>query len=220
MSADETRPAGPLERDPSARRPTARYARLVERYCAELGQELGVLSPRDWTRIADWERRGVPLQVVREAIEAVVNARTPRSGRGPRGALLQRVQPLVEETWALMLEGRKREVVRDSPPFHPADPPVHWAQRLETVAADEPLRKLLAMLVSRFKAGEPIAALDAALDAELEAVSPPDLVDEVARVVDEALAPFVTRLDTEQLQRTRRAARIERLRSRLDLPRG
>jgi hypothetical protein len=220
LSGDEISSTAPQHREPAERRPTARYARLVERYCAEFGRELGVLSPRDWVRIAEWESRGIPLQVIREAIEAVATGRSGRGTSGQGGPLLQRAQPLVEEGWRVMVEGRMRADAPPDPTLATPDPPGHWVQRLATTPAGEPLHALMLTLVSRWRAGESLAALDAALDAELAAVSPKVLIDEVDREVESALAPYSVRLDAEQLRRTRQAARIERLRRRLDLPRG
>ena len=53
------------------RQPAERsYARAVERSWSELCGRPVIFSPRDWALLDDWRQRGIPLQIVQEAIEA------------------------------------------------------------------------------------------------------------------------------------------------------
>ena len=87
-------------------RPTGNgpYARAVERMWSSLLERPAVLSPRDWALVRDWHVRGVPLQVIREAIDELAEACQKGRRRRPRG--LAYVAAAVEEGCAAIREGR------------------------------------------------------------------------------------------------------------------
>jgi hypothetical protein len=191
-----------------------RYARAIERRWSELLDAPVVLSPRDWSRIEDWRRRGVPLAVVEEAMAAVVRPRRPRR-RPPR---LADVVPLVEESWSAVVEGRREPPDRVVSTRHGPEPSERWRRR----AAAEPgsaLAELLAALIERWEAGEPSASIDAALDRRLPEAVEGAMVERVRRELSDELAAYRNRMDAEQLKRTGRRACVDRLRRLLDLPR-
>ena len=69
------------------------YARAIERRWSQLTDGPVILSARDWQRITDWHDRGIPLQIVYEAMESVVE----RRARSPVSRTLSRVAPVLSK---------------------------------------------------------------------------------------------------------------------------
>ncbi len=77
------------------------YARAIERSWSRVVGRAVILSRRDWDRISAWHESGVPLELIKEAIDDV--AEKPRR-RAPRS--LAYVAPAVDEAWQVVREGR------------------------------------------------------------------------------------------------------------------
>jgi hypothetical protein len=191
-----------------------RYARAIERRWSGLLEQPVVLSPRDWARIARWHALGVPLEIVEEAMRTAVE----RSRRRAGSRRLSDLAPLVEESWTVILEGR-----RGRPPeaerAGTADPSDRWRRRLDEEGEGSRLAGLLANLLERLACGENGESLDQELDRRLIDSVEPRLRDRVLQEVSNELAPFRTRMSGECLEATRRRAAVDRLRRVLDLPR-
>ena len=202
------------ERRPASDR-AARYARRIERRWSELVDKPVVLSPRDWTRIADWHERGIPLEIVEEAmIDAVERDRRKAGTRR-----LADLAPLVEEGWAAIVDGRRAASESGAEPQSTSDPEQLWGQRAEAEPRDSPLGRLLRELVARRAKGEEAAAVDRELDRLLPETVARSLRERAEEEISKELEPYRERMTPQRLESTRRRARSERLRRWLDLPR-
>ena len=192
----------------------SRYARAIERRWSELVGKPVVLSPRDWTRIERWYAQGIPLEIVDDAMAAAIERE--QAGQSPRR--LAEVAPLVEEAWAVILDGRRasRHDVGRSPE---EDPLRSWHRRKDREPVGSPLAVLLEELTRRFECGEDRHDLDAELDDRLFETVDSALRESVQREVDREVEPFRGRIQADRLDATRHRACVHRLRRRLDLPR-
>ncbi|HEX5044053.1 MAG TPA: hypothetical protein VFV75_14185 [Candidatus Polarisedimenticolaceae bacterium] len=193
------------------RRPGA-YARAVEQALAGVRGRPGVLSPRDWARVADWCARGIPLPLVLEALEEV-GSRMRRRGGEVRSLAL--VAPGVEESWSAVQRGRPGLPVEV--PEAP-DAASAWRRLRERRSEEDALARWLEQADARLRAGSAADELEEELDALL-----PDLAGDAraARVradVDRALAPFRARMTEDVFTATRRRALRDGLRRALGLP--
>ena len=175
-----------------------------------------VLSQREWEMICDWYAREVPLELVREALEAAsaVSAPGRRSGR-PRS--LAYVAPAVEEAWSVVRDGK---LVEHLPSVAEEDRSAS-ACRSRRCAEPENSRvaELLDDLLGRLGQGEPGAELDLELDDRLAAAVPADLLLEVEVRLSIELGAFRDRMTGEVYRTTYARAVADRLRGRLGLPR-
>jgi len=160
------------------------YARSIERRWSELLESPVVLSPRDWSRIEDWRRRGIPLAIVVEAMVAAARPERPRR-RSPR---LSDVTALVEEAWSVLVEGRLASPDEAGPGLDGLDPSGLWRRRMAAAPPDSPLARLLAELIARWEAGEEPERIDAELDRRLGAAVDPALDQRARREVADQLA--------------------------------
>jgi hypothetical protein len=191
-----------------------RYARVIERRWSELLGKPIVLSPRDWARIEHWCALGIPLEIVDEAMTAV----TERGTTDKSTRRLAELAPLVEDAWAVILDGR-RAPRHEVGPSVEADPLSLWRRRKEREPVGSPLAVLLEGFIDRFERGEDRHGLDAELDHCLVETVDPALRDSVQREVDSDVEPFRGRIPADRLEATRRRACVDRLRRLLDLPR-
>jgi hypothetical protein len=197
------------------------YARAVERSWAELCGRAVILSPRDWALVDEWHRRGIPLQIIQEAIAAAAERRSgAKPSEPPRG--LSYIAPAVEDAWRVILEGRLSDPVEDDSPggVGASDgPPIErWRACMEREAEGSALRRLLGELIEAHHRDAPLHALEARLDAELSGAAPAELRRRVEEEVAEQLNPYRNRMKPEVLESTRRRAVAARLRDRLGLP--
>jgi hypothetical protein len=196
-----------------SRRPDA-YAREIERRWARLLDRPVVLSPKDWALISDWHARSIPLSLVLESMQHAVDR--PALRRAPSG--LRYVAPVVEEAWQVVVDGRRSRDSAEEAPSPASDPIRAWRRRLEAEGEASGLRHLLSELLAELEGGETAETIDRRLDERLPEQAPEALLATWQRRVDAELAPFVERMDLETLERTRRAALIDRLRRALGLP--
>lgn len=195
------------------------YARAVERRWARLCDRAVILSERDWALLEDWHRRGIPLQIIHEAMDAAEARRgkARRPARPPRG--LAYVAPAVEEAWRTVLDGRIAE--GSAPRAAGVLPPrgaEAWRRRLEAEEEDSPLRRLLAALLQALDSGAAADGIDARLDREIAGAAPDPLRRRAEDEVGRELEPYAGRMKGEMLEATHRRAVARRLREWLGLP--
>jgi hypothetical protein len=204
----------------TARRRTtlAAYARAVESAWSTLLERPVVLSPRDFEHVRRWHARGIPLAVIRGALEALAAERRPR--RKPRG--LHALAAAIEEEWTALTQGRTAPNAADAPgagsPAMRQAPLAAWRRAATAPGTAPPLRALLERLIEAAAAGARASDLDRELDAALPGVVAPEVVHAVAAELDRDLGPWRDRLPATELRRTRRRGTVERLRRRLGLP--
>jgi hypothetical protein len=194
------------------------YARRVEGSWSRLCGRAAILSERDWALLESWYRRGIPLQIVQEAIDEAVarRARGRSAARPPRG--LSYIAPAVEEAWRAVLEGRsaEREAAHSVDRALPAGAAA-WRRRRDEESEKTALGRLLAVLIKELEAGDPAERVEARLDREIAAVVPDELRHRAEREVERDLAAYVARLQPATLEDTRRRAVTRRLREWLGL---
>jgi hypothetical protein len=172
-----------------------------------------VLSPKDWALISDWHARSIPLPLILEAMQH--EAERPGRRSPPRN--LAYLAASVEEAWQVVLDGRRASPVPRIAPS-PNDPVEAWRRRLDAEEAGSALHVLLSELLEAYRSGVPAETVDRGLDERLETSVSEALLDATREQVDAELAPFADRMDDATLDRTRRAAIVDRLRRALHLP--
>ncbi len=181
-----------------------------------------LLSPADWQAARRWHRQGVPLEVVREALEEVFARRRERGAKG-RISSLRYCGPAVEAAW------RRRSELAAHGERAPAEI-FDAASRLRCLAAAVPDRMpgaaaLRARLAGLLAAGddpqaieERLAGLDReALDTAWEALGEADRRSLEGKV-DGALAGLASRLPAAEVESARMRLARQVLRDRLGLP--
>jgi hypothetical protein len=193
-------------------RPDA-YAREIERAWSRILDRPVVLSPKDWALISDWHARAIPLPLVLESMQHATER--PRGRSAPRN--LGYVAPAVEEAWQVVLDGRRASTapVPDPPAVDPADA---WRARIDAEGRSTALGRLLSELLEAYEAGATPQTIDLRLNERLETSVCDELRVATCRQIDAELLPFIERMDRATLDRTRRAAVVDRLRRALDLP--
>ncbi len=186
------------------------YVRSIERVWAEFIGRPVIFSPKDWALVAGWHSRGIPLEIVEQAIEAAVERRT---GGKPRG--LSYLSAAVEEGWSVVREARRPE------PKVPqaTSPRQRWIERVAAEPDGSPLGELLEELLARAAAGEDPVKLDLELDTRLPGAVPESLGGAVGEEIIEEVEPFRARMGEAQFASTIERATVQRLRTRLNLPR-
>jgi hypothetical protein len=195
------------------------YFQAVEEVFVRLRGAPLLLSPADWQVARRWHRDGVPLDLVRRALEEVFARRKERGAKG-RISSLRYCAPAVEAAWAELQD-------LTAPGRRAAAPALEVAPRLAALAAALPAglpgRAALAARITSL-AGEPhvieesLATLDQeAIDgaaAGLDGAARADLDAAVAKT----LASLGGRLPADELERS--AGRLARqiLRGRIGLP--
>lgn len=188
------------------------YARAVEQALARARGRPGVLSPRDWARVADWCGRGVPLTLVLEALEEA-SARARRSGSEVRS--LAFLTAAVEEAWRTVESGR---VVPSSPATDPGGRGWPWGPAREGLPHDGALARWLDEAQARLVSGVDAATLDSELEELLPDLAGAEALARATAEVDRALAPFRARMTEAEFDTTRCRAVTDTLRRALRLP--
>ena len=187
------------------------YARAVEGCWSQLVGPPGVLSPRDWRLVLEWHERGVPLQIIHEAIEAAAE----RTSKAPRG--LSYIAAAVDEAWNVVQDGRLVEDGVSVAP-EPASAEARWLARAEVEASGSELGRLLRSLLDRLGRNAPRDVIDRELSSRLANTLPAERVEAASRQVEQELARFLRRMPAPAFAATSRRALIDRLRQELDLP--
>jgi hypothetical protein len=195
------------------------YARAVERLWAGLCGRAVILSPKDWSIVEEWYARGIPLQVVEEAIDAAAERRKRgKESPPPRG--LAYIAPAVEEGWTAVLEGRRQGPSAAASEQKQKRPEISgWRERSNAEAEGSALRLLLTELIAAFEGGAEAAELDRLLDARLPAAAPEELLSAIETEVTRELAPYSERMTSSAYEATLRRAVSARLRQMLRLDR-
>ncbi len=189
------------------------YARAVQRAVeAQIGRP-SVLSPRDWAYLSDWFARGVPLDIV---FDALSEATRPR--RSPRRLSLGHLAPAVEEAHRAWVEGKA--IVRDT-----AESPLPSREEVQAIwsaaaaRCGERLKDAIEGSTAILRRGGDAERADDALDDALPGCAPPGLSDRARAEAGRALAPFRGRMSAPAFEETLRRAVADRLRRLLGLPR-
>jgi hypothetical protein len=198
------------------------YFLAIEDFFVRLRGAPLLLSPADWQVAQRWHRQGVPLELVRRALDEVFARRRERGAKG-RISSLRYCAPAVEAAWAEQAE-------LAAPGAHGEAEPFDAAARLRSLAAALPaslpvVEELRARLTALAGADldpqgveERLAELDrenldAAL-AGLAAAGRAALDETVARTIDALRG----RLPPAELERARERLARQLLRERLGLP--
>lgn len=184
------------------------YARAIERAWSALLERPVVFSPQDWNRVAEWHARGIPLAVVREALEEAAARARKRGRTGP--ARLAAIGPAVEESWSAIMDGRSAAVEPPTAANRPVETPARWAA---LIRQGGPLGEYLHGVSLALDEGtlSPESAA-AGIDERLPALVPRELLRKIEDDVDARLRGFAGRLGPAALARTRRRALLDGLR--------
>ncbi|HKV07834.1 MAG TPA: hypothetical protein VJ725_06845 [Thermoanaerobaculia bacterium] len=195
------------------------YFQAVEEIFVGLRGSPLLLSPADWQVARKWHREGVPLDLVRRALEEVFARRKERGAKGKISSL-RYCAPAVEAAWEELKE-------LSAPGHRAAAPAFELAPRLASLAAALP---------SAFPGRDALAARIAALDGDAQAVEEGlasldrEMLDaataaldgessgEIGEAVEKTLASLKGRLPAEELERSRERLARQALRRRLGLP--
>lgn len=195
------------------------YARSIEQGWERLCGRAVILSRRDWELVRAWYERGIPLQIVEEAIDAAAERRArgrTREAGPPRG--LSYIAAAVEEAWNVVLEGRLGEPGPERSESEQTESGIEaWRRRLGSEPPGTPLRDLLQQLIAdhgRANADE----LDARLDGAIVKAAPAAERREVEAALDRDLEAYRERMTPEVYRTTRQRALVLRLRERFGLP--
>lgn len=195
------------------------YFQAIEEIFVRLRGAPLLLSPADWQVARRWHRDGVPVALVRKALEEVFAKRKERGAKG-RISSLRYCAPAVEAAWAELRELTAPGERLEAPEIDPS-------LRLQALAAALP-----ADLAGRDGLSARIAALTgdppeieeqlAALDREMLAAAVASLVEpvrgEVEAAVEKTVASLRGRLPADELERSRERLTWQVLRQRLALP--
>lgn len=201
----------------AGRRGASSFARAVESRLESILKRPVVLSPRDWTTLAGWHARGIPLPLVLETLEEVAT----RKG-GTQARSLRYFVRAVEESWQAVLDGR---AIR-----HPAgaggkssggeSADVPWNAAVRAGELPPAIERLLEELSEALAGGADRAKVDESLDRALADGSiAPDLHRAARQEALEALRDYRGRMPAAAWERTLARAVVERMRRTLGLPR-
>lgn len=206
-SIGETEPAEETEPTDHA------YFQAVEEIFVRLRGAPLLLSPADWQVARRWHQDGVPLDLVRQALEEVFEKRRERGTKGKISSL-RYCAPAVEAAWADL-----RELT--APGERVEAPALDIASRLANLAAAVPAAfagRVLALQGDAPAVEAALSTLDREMLAAAEITLDEALRQEVETAVEKTLAALRSRLPTEELERSRGRLTHQVLRQRLGLP--
>jgi hypothetical protein len=189
------------------------YFQAVEEIFVRLRGAPLLLSPVDWQVASRWYREGVPLDLVRRALEEVFAKRKERGAKGKINSLRYCAQA-VEAAWADL-----RELT--APGERAEAPPLDIPSRLRNLAAAAPpdfSERLLALTGDAPKVEADLSALDREMLTAASAALDGKLRKEIEAAVEKTLAALKGRLPAEELERSRERLTHQVLRQRLGLP--
>lgn len=195
------------------------YFQAVEEIFVRLRGAPLLLSPADWQVARRWHRDGVPLDLVRRALEEVFARRQERGAKGKISSL-RYCAPAVEAAWAGLRELTAPGERLEAPDFD-------VSLRLQALAAALPAElagrdALTARIVAL--AGDPqsieegLAVLDREMLAAVVTSLDGLLRAEVEAAVEKTVAGLRGRLPADELERSRERLTWQVLRQRLALP--
>jgi hypothetical protein len=194
------------------------FQAIEEIFVALRGAPL-LLSPADWQVARRWHSEGIPLGLIRSALQEVFARRKERGAKGKISSL-RYCAPAVEAAWAerreLTVPGERAE----APAF---DLEARLRSLAGTLPESLPGRQELAGRI--LLSGGDLQAIEehlAELDREMLATASASLDSvtqaEVEVVVEKTLAGLRARLPPEELERSRERLTFQVLRQRLGLP--
>ena len=193
------------------------YARAIEGRWSQLLERPVVLSPREWALLSDWHARGIPLELVGEAIDELSEPRRRRRRGAPRS--LSAIARSVEEAWSVVRGDRSDPPDEGARAAEPRPAVTVWEARCKAEPEGSLLRRRLEELLKRLDGGEPAHEVDRRLDGMLSKLVPAGALRQLEEVVRGELAPFRGRMSDATFAATFESARAERLRRELGLPR-
>jgi len=195
------------------------YFPAIEEIFGRLRGSPLLLSPADWQVARRWHRDGVPLDLVRRALEEVFAKRKERGAKGKISSL-RYCASAVEAAWEELRELTAPGERLEAPAFDPSS-------RLQALAKalppELPGREGLATRIAAL-AGDPQEIEEglALLDREMLATVATSLENmtrsEVEAAVEKTMAGLRGRLSAEELERSRERLTWQVLRQRLVLP--
>jgi len=197
--------------DPQAEEADRLYFRLIEERFVVLRDAAVLLGPADWQLAARWRRQGVPIETVRAGLESCFERYRARGGRG-RISSLRYCRAAVEDLWA-----EEQELLAPGLAGPRRTAPIDVVSRLAALAAALPellpdraarAGELLALSNSAEEVEKELAKLESRWLAEEAARLFPATAQELARGVEQALAPLRERFAVAELVEAR--ARLER----------
>jgi hypothetical protein len=193
----------------------AYFLAIEEIFVALRGSPL-LLSPADWHITRRWHREGIPLELIRSALQEVFARRKERGTKG-KMANLRYCVPAVEAAWE-----ERRELT--TPGENAAVPAFDLEPRLRALAAALPegfggmAGRIAVLTGDPQKIEEHLAALDREMLAAAAASLDSAARGEIAAAVEKTLAGLRGRLPAEELERSRERLAAQVLRQRLRLP--
>jgi hypothetical protein len=189
------------------------YFQAVEEIFIRLRGAPLLLSPADWQVASRWHREGVPLGLIRQALEEVFAKRRERGTKG-RISSLRYCAPAVEAAWAEL-----RELT--APGERGEAPALDIPARLRNLAAVVP-PAIAPRVVALHGDAPSVESALSALDREMLAAAESSMEEAMRREVDAAVEATLTalrgRLPAEELERSRERLAHQVLRQRLGLP--
>jgi hypothetical protein len=195
------------------------YFQAVEKIFVDLRGAPLLLSPADWRVAQRWHRDGVPIELVKGALERLFERRRERGTKG-RVSSLRYCAPVVEAAWQEL-----RDLVAGGERAAPE--PFRVGPRLQALAAALPaglagreaLAERIAALVGDAQSvEEELAGLDREmLQAALAGLSAEGQA-ELAAAVGSSLARLQARLPDAEIEEARQRLIGQLLRRRLGLP--
>lgn len=195
------------------------YFQAIEEIFVRLRGAPLLLSPADWQVARRWHREGIPLDLVRRALEGVFEKRKERGAKGKISSL-RYCAPAVEAAWSetreLVAPGERLE----APPFDPS-------ARLRALAAALPaglagrdgfMARIVALSGEPQDIEEQLAGLDRELLKAAEAFLDAQGHAEVDAAVEKTLSGLRGRLPPGELESSRERLTWQVLRQRLGLP--
>ena len=203
------------------------YFQAIEKIFVDLRGAPLLVSPADWHVARRWHGEGVPLDLIRGALEGVFAKRKERGAKG-RISSLRYCAPAVEAAWDHLRE-LNLPAERERAPAAGLDLPARLGARAAALPLDLPERaawaeRIGALGVSAAGGGGSQAVEEglAALDRELLDAAGAGLAAkagrEVEATVERTLAALAGRLPDDELARSRDHLRRQILRKRLGLP--
>ena len=195
------------------------YFQAIEEIFVRLRGAPLLLSPADWQVARRWHRDGVPLDLVRKALEDVFAKRKERGAKG-RISSLRYCASAVEVAWADLRELTAPGERLEAPAFD-------LSSRLQALAAALPPElagrdgfagRIVALTGDPQSIEEDLATLDRDMLAAAASSLDDALRSEVGSAVEKTLSGLRGRLPADELERSRERLTWQVLRQRLALP--
>jgi hypothetical protein len=194
----------------------AYFQAIEEIFVALRGSPL-LLSPADWHVARRWHREGIPLDLIRSALQEVFARRKERGAKGKISSL-RYCAPAVDAAWE-----ERRELT--APGEGAEAPELDLEARLHALAGALPesfargmAGRIAVLAGDPQKIEEHLAALDREMLAAAAASLDSAASGEIAAAVEKTLAGLRGRLPSEELERSRERLTAQVLRQRLRLP--